>query len=181
MRSTDHTHFSLSEATVAEADQVHDLVVRAAEGTPADQFVVNDVATIARQMESGFTLKVHRAGDLAGILHTYFPTAEESYAQWVGDEYAADEVVHMDIAAVLPEHRGHGLLQLLLVEAEVYLREAEPKRVAYYATVHPENRASRRSFEFSGYRAIQDVTIHDAYPRIVFRKLSPRRTAQGRK
>lgn len=169
-RSAEQVHFSFSEATAEDVDEIHDVVARAAEGVPAGHFVVNDVDTIARQMDSGFTLMAHRGGDLAGILHVYFPAPEESYAERVGDEYSAAEVAHMDIAAVLPGHRGYGLLELLLVEAEAHLREAEPKRIAYYATVHPENGASKRSFEFSGYQAIRDLKIHGTYPRIVFRK-----------
>lgn len=169
-RHTEKVEFSFELASPDEARCIHDLVVIAAEGVPEGQFVVNDLETIERQMHSGFTLEAHQGDDLAGILHVYFPSDDESYAKRVGDQHPADEVAHMDIAAVLPQFRGHGLLGLLLAEAEAHLRAAEPLRTAWYATVHPDNVASRRSFEVSGYVAVESLTIHGAYPRIVFRK-----------
>ena len=162
--------FVFSEAGRGEAAQVHAVIVAAAEGVPSDTFFVNDEDTIARQMERGLTIKACRGGLLGGILHVHFPSEEESHARRVGHARGAATVAHMDIAAVLPGERGYGLMRLLLAEAEERLRKTSPERVVHYATVHPENMPSRRSFEASGYMPVGRVTIHGTDPRIVYFK-----------
>ena len=170
-RSVDQVRFSFTNATNDDVTKVHDLIVKAAAGLPPQQFFVNDAETIARQMGRGFTVMAYRDQDLAGVLHVYFPTEDESYSRRIGDVHPADHVAHMDIGAVLPDRRGHGLLGLLLIEAEAQLRDRHPERVAYYATVDADNGASRRSFEFSGYNGVQTLQIHGAYTRTLYRKV----------
>lgn len=169
-RAVEQVRFSFAYASQEDVGDVHELVVEAAAGTPREQFVVNDAATIARQMEDGFTVVAYNGSDAAGILHVHFPPDGKTHALLAGDDYPSSQVAHVDIGAVLPRYRGYGLLELLLIEAEMQLRANEPQRTTYYATVHPENGASVRSFEFSGYRAIDQVVIHGSYPRILFRK-----------
>lgn len=175
LRSQRQVHFSSRELCQEDASQVHGLIVRAAMSMPPQAFVVNDLNTLEKQMGSGLTIVAERKGfdGPVGVLHVYFPGPDESlarHAQSSVGSCAVDHVAHMDIAAVLPEHRGYGLLSLLLIDAESRLRKMHPERRFLFATVHPDNGASLRSFEFVGFERMGAVEIHGSLPRILLAK-----------
>ncbi len=94
------------------------------------------------------------AGELAGILLVCFPGMDEENYGWDVGLSGEDllKACNMEMAAVLPEHRGHRLEQRLLAFAE---RELEGTRFRWMlATVSPNNPASLRSGEKCGYTVL---------------------------
>jgi ribosomal protein S18 acetylase RimI-like enzyme len=163
---------TFTHARARDVAVVHDVMVRAAADALPGHFVVTDLETLTAQMASGFTVMAYLGSSLAGLLHVHFPTDLGSYAARVGDPFPCRVVAHMDTVAVLPAFRGRGLMRLLLDDAEAHLSRVVPERAAWYATVHPDNEASRRSFERGGYEPVAQVTNQAGAPRLVVRKVA---------
>ena len=80
-----------------------------------------------------------------------FGVEDRAWRRQQPPEAELDRVALMDVAAVLPEHRGHGLERRMLLWAEEQL----PARFdRLMCTVSPANPASLHSIERSGYRAV---------------------------
>lgn len=63
-----------------------------------------------------------------------------------------NRVLHIDSASVLPAHRGHGLECRMIAYAETLV---DTSKYCYsFATVAPENMASRKSLEKNGYQVM---------------------------
>lgn len=174
LRSRDQIHFSFKVVDTSDAMPVYRLIEVAGETTNPAEFVVNDFATIERQMRSGLTILATKGdeGEAVGVLHVYFPQPHERLSRHVNElsDVPIDEIAHMDVGVVAPRSRGYGLLSLLLIEAESKLQERNPERRHLLATVHPDNGASLRSFEFAGYARVAEIVIHETLPRILLAK-----------
>jgi hypothetical protein len=176
-RATEQKHFTFSPANSNEAEEIHRIMVMADESVVAknektlDLFYLNDLKTVETNMNSGFVIKAYSGDKLAGIILVHFPSMDESHARKVGDKYISEEIAHMDVGAVLNDYRGFGLLELLLIEAERYLKNNFPQKKILYSTIHPENRPSIKSSEFSQYIKVGDTRIHGNHPRSIYRKI----------
>jgi hypothetical protein len=84
------------------------------------------------------------------------------------DEDEQRKVVHMDIAATLPEFRGHGLQYRLMDYAEKMLQTTGIKYLM--CTVHPENVFSKRNVEKLGYRLVKTGMKYGGLPRCTYLK-----------
>lgn len=93
-----------------------------------------------------------RSDRLVGFLAVHIPgLSEENLGYDLGwSEEKLLAAAHMESAAVKQAHRGHGLQVRLMQEAEERLRAAGYGYAL--ATVHPDNLASLRSMERTGYQ-----------------------------
>ena len=84
------------------------------------------------------------------------------------EEVEQRKVVHMDIAATLPEFRGYGLQYRLMDCAEQMLATTEMKYLM--CTVHPENVFSRKNVEKLGYQLVKIGVKYGGMPRCTYLK-----------
>lgn len=79
-----------------------------------------------------------------------------------------NHVLHMDSASVLPKHRGHGLEHQMIAYAE---KLVDTSRYCYsFATVAPENTASLKSLEKTGYQVMVTKEKYEGLVRCVMMK-----------
>ena len=79
-----------------------------------------------------------------------------------------NHVLHMDSASVLPKHRGHKLEHQMITFAETLV---DTSRYCYsFATVAPENTASLKSLEKTGYRVMVTKEKYSGLIRCVMMK-----------
>lgn len=79
------------------------------------------------------------------------------------------KVVHMESAVVLPEYRGQGLQYKMLQYAEKII---DTSKFRYFmATVSPDNPASYKTFEKSGYQLIMTKEKYNGLKRRIYCKI----------
>lgn len=84
------------------------------------------------------------------------------------NEKNLNRVLHMDSASVLPNHRGHRLESRMISYAETLV---DTSKYHYaFATVAPENTASLKSLERSGYQVIVTKEKYGGVMRCVMMK-----------
>ena len=109
-------------------------------------------------------------GSLAGMLLMAYPGLSEDNLGWdVGlSETELPRVCLMETAAVLPEHRGHGLERRMLAYAEEQLAGSAFRYLM--ATISPDNPASLRSAERCGYRIMTTKEKYGGHLRHILMK-----------
>ena len=150
--------YTIRRADPSELPGLHRLMMTVYRALPDPEvFSVADIGEdwfLQVAAEGGFgVLAESAAGETAGFLMVVLPgRSEENLGRDIGlPEAELDRVALMDVAAVLPEHRGHGLERRMLLWAEEQL----PARFdRLMCTVSPANPASLHSIERSGYRAV---------------------------
>lgn len=105
----------------------------------------------------GFTLVIENNTEIIGFLVVHFPGTDNDnlglHLYHTVEEL--NKVAHMETTAVLPYHKGHQLMQKMLLEAEKILELQHPGKFKHLmATVHPDNMPSLKSFEKVGYNII---------------------------
>lgn len=135
-----------------------------------DLFVPDDRAFIEKHIsEKGFILVAVNTDtdEISGFLIVRYPGMEKDN---LGREILTDDmllsVAHMESAAVLPAARGNGLEHRLLNHALSLL----PDNIRYcFATVHPKNTASLKSFEKAGFLVIKHCHKYGGLERFVLK------------
>ncbi len=163
----------MSEIEVVETsdvDLVLDVLKASATDVPPGQFWVTERSAMERQIRDGLTLLARIDNEPVGVLQVAFPADKVGYASAAGDLFAVDQVAHFDTIAVIEPARRRGVASALMSVAEWTLRTRSPGRIAWYATVSPDNIASRQLFERAGFEESARITIHDALPRVLYRR-----------
>ena len=142
-----------------EAEAFHRLMREVWRGMEdRELFAVDDLDRdwiAARMTGGGFGVAACTpAGEMAGMLLVSIPgLGEDNLGYDVGmAEDRLPQVGVVEIAAVLPRHRGHGLERRMMAWAEDRLAGSEIR--CLMATISPRNPASLRSAERCGYRVI---------------------------
>jgi GNAT superfamily N-acetyltransferase len=116
-------------------------------------YVCDDLAYVKRHInKEGMVIAAEdNSGKIAaGLIVRYPMRAEDNLGRDIGlEEDELKTVVHMESVFVLPEYRGHKL-QIKLLEYAEKLTDTGQFKI-FLATVSPENTASCKSFEQSGY------------------------------
>lgn len=151
--------YQLRLALPREAETIHRLMRGVWQGMEdRELFAVEDLdlAWVARHLtgENFGVVACTPAGDMAGMLLVARPGLSEDNLGWDAGmtEDQLRRVCVMETAAVLPEHRGHGLERRMLAWAEARLEGTDVRYLM--ATVSPRNPASLRSGEKCGYRVL---------------------------
>ena len=108
--------------------------------------------------------------ELAAIFYIVIPgLSEHNLGRHVNfSEEELRKTIHMDTAAVLPKHRGHGLQKRLMLHAEEEM--SKEGYVHFMGTVHPDNRYSHAAFDQLGYRVVWSGLKYGGKPRDVMEK-----------
>lgn len=91
----------------------------------------------------------------------------------LAEEIPKDELsssIEMDNAGVLPKYRGNHLQESLILKAEYIIKERDSSIKYSYATVHPDNLASLKSLENSGYKKYREKLMYGGKIRYIMRK-----------
>lgn len=116
-------------------------------------FVCDDLEFVKRHIgEEGFiVIACTKSGKIIACLICRYPLGNKDNLG-IDIKLSPDQlekVVHMESAVVLPEYRGQGLQQQLLQFAE---KNIDKKYMYCLTTVSPDNAASCRAVEKSGYQ-----------------------------
>lgn len=148
--------YRIGTAAPQEAGSLYSLMRGVWEGLEDKSlFAVEDLDEdwVRRQLETGFGVTARTPdGTLAGMLMVcrYGRDAENLGFDLGYPPEALEQVCNLECAAVLPEHRGHGLESRMFAHAEALLRGTDVRLMAM--TVSPDNPASLRSAERAGFR-----------------------------
>lgn len=135
-------------------------------------FVVDPAEYVAGHMENGgFGLKIvgEDREKIACLICCVPQTREENLgSELFSDLEELNRVIHVEYAAVAPEHRGNRLQETLIAEAE---RRMTGTRFAHLmATASPDNPASVHSFLRQGYRILATKPMYGGHLRHIFYK-----------
>ncbi len=148
--------YTFRVAEPSKADAFYELMMRVWRGLDnKDIFSVDDLGpdwVRERTGPKGFGISaIAPSGELAGIMIVCLPGADEENLGYdiglAGDDLM--RVALMDVAAVLPEHRGHGLEYRMFLFAEEQLAGTAYRWLM--TTISPDNPASLRSAVKAGY------------------------------
>lgn len=78
--------------------------------------------------------------------------------------------IEMDNAGVLPKYRGNHLQESLILKAESIMKERHASIKYSYATVHPNNLASFKTIEKTGYKKYKEKLMYGGKIRYIMRK-----------
>ncbi len=109
-------------------------------------------------------------GKIIGSFIMRYPGySEDNLGRDIGlSEDKLPSVVHMESAVVLPEYRGNGIQQKMLLYAEELI---DTDKYRYFmSTVSPDNPASFRSLEKMGYRHILTKEKYGGLTRRIYLK-----------
>lgn len=145
-------HFRIADDADAEIahgimQKVHDLL------EDPSLYVCDDLPYVKEQIAGkGFVVIAEdQENRPAGIFLFQYPEkGPENLGRDIGlPETEWEKVVHLDSAAVLPEHRGQNLQYRMLRQGEEWIDKSRYHH--FLATVSPDNPASYRSLEKAGY------------------------------
>lgn len=91
----------------------------------------------------------------------------------LAEEIPKDELsssIEMDNAGVLPKYRGNHLQESLILKAESIMKEEDASIKYSYATVHPDNLASLKTLEKTGYKKYKEKLMYGGKIRYIMRK-----------
>lgn len=135
-------------------------------------FVCENIEYVRRNItEHGFAVIAETdSGRMAGAFVFEYPGQEFSnLGRDIGLlESELDKVVHMDTVVVLPEYRGHGLHERMLVFAENMINK--DKYRYYMATAAPYNSASVNTFIKCGYQIVKVTEKYKGLTRAILLK-----------
>ena len=165
--------FYLKTAADSDAEQIHALMRRVYEGLEDKSlYVCDDLAFVKAHIAArGFAVMAcAKGGELAAALICRYPMAA---ADNLGRELGLSQeellrVAHMESAATAPAFRGNGLQCQMLRYAESHI-DTDRFR-CFMATVSPDNPASCRSLEKSGYTPVKTVEKYGGLARRIYCK-----------
>ena len=167
--------YVLRLAEPGEAEALHALMHGVWEGLENREiFAVDDLDLdwVREKLEDrGFGVAAcTEDGRLAGMLLMDFPGLSEDNLGWDAGipETELPRVCLMETAAVLPEHRGHGLERRMLLFAEAHLEGSSFRYLM--TTISPDNPASLRSAERCGYRVLMTKEKYGGHLRHILMK-----------
>lgn len=152
--------FQIRQAKEADAEAIARMIAQVKQGMERPEWFAPGDRTYVEQHISaqGFTVVAEIIQEESPVIAAAFVVdIPGDTAENLGNELALGrkermKAAHMDLAAVLPEYRGHQLQKRLLEAAE---RETIRRGMKYLmGTVHPENRYSLNSMMSHGYRII---------------------------
>lgn len=120
--------------------------------------------------DNAIIVKALYIDDLAGFLiaeRHINPNGE------LAEEIPKDEIsssIEMDNAGVLPKYRGNHLQEILILKAESIMKERDASIKYSYATVHPDNLASLKTLEKTGYKKYKEKLMYGGKIRYIMRK-----------
>ena len=120
--------------------------------------------------DNAIIVKALYKDDLAGFLiaeRHINPTGE------LAEEIPKDELsssIEMDNAGVLSKYRGNHLQESLILKAESIMKERDASIKYSYATVHPDNLASFKTLEKTGYKKYKEKLMYGGKIRYIMRK-----------
>ena len=167
--------YILQRAAPAEAEECYRLMRRVwTELENREVFAVDELSLdwVRENMSvRGFGITARTPeGELAGMLIVVCPGTDEDSYGWEaglsGEEL--NRVRNMEVAAVLPEHRGHGLERRMLACAEELMESDGP--LYLMATISPDNPPSLRTAEKLGYRVLLTKNMYGAHLRHILVK-----------
>ena len=122
---------------------------------------LNDEAIIVKALYNG---------DLAGfiIAERHINPNGELAREIPKDELSSS--IEMDNAGVLPKYRGNHLQKSLILKAESIMKERDASIKYSYATVHPDNLASLKTLEKTGYKKYKEKLMYGGKIRYIMRK-----------
>ncbi len=171
--------YSIGLADEREAEDLHALMNRVwREMDDKSLFAVDDLDAQwvrSRLTDGGFAVTARTAdGELAGmVIVCRYNGDEENLGRDLGyPPEALAQVCNLECAAVLPDHRGHGLQTRMLVFAEESLRDSDVRVMAM--TVSPYNQPSLRSARKAGFRVVLTKNKYGGLLRHVLTKPVPR-------
>lgn len=181
--------FYLRRASGEDLPEIMRLMKGAGDWVPEpDWFAGDEEETVARHLaREGFILVAlpagenGRTGSVAGFLMVRFPgNAEDNLGRDVG--LSGEELLrtaHLETAVVAPEYQGNGLQYRLFQKAEELLAAEGTSGVKgpggwrirwLFATVHPDNRYSRRNMEKLGCQVATEVRKYGGKRRLIMWK-----------
>ncbi len=163
-------------AQEADADEIGQLIRKVYDGMEHKEWFAADAESYIRGMlssDSAVTYKAleSRTGEMAGILNAYLPgDSGENMGHDVGFSLEQCRLsAHMDTMAVLPEYRGHHLQYQMLLRAERDLYDLGCRY--FFATVHPDNHASKNTMLRLGYKEMATKEKYGGYLRNIMLKI----------
>lgn len=164
--------FTISRATLSDSDEIMNIMEEAKNLLPNPTWYVTDDETYVRRhiKGTGFILKASVDNQIAGFLLIRIPFMEEDNLGF-SLNFPPEELqktAHAESTAVRPEFRSHGIQSLLLAEAELLLRQQHFLHLM--ATVHPDNKASLRSFQKNGFSIVKTVKKYGGFDRHILHK-----------
>ena len=121
--------------------------------------------------EKGFgVVATNSQGKIIGSFIMLYPgKSEDNLGRDIGlPEEKLCSVVHMESAVVLPEYRGNGIQKKMLFYAEELIDKSNYRY--FMSTVSPDNPASFRSLEKSGYKHILTKEKYGGLTRRIYLK-----------
>lgn len=166
-------NFFIRQATIADAEEIYNVMVQAAEALEDKTlFVCDDLEYVREQIEqSGFAVVACKAdGEIVGsFLFRYPDLAEDNLGRDVGlSDSKLMQVVHMESAVVLSEYRGNHLQEKMLQFGESVI---DKEKYHYLmATVSPDNPASYLTVEKNGYELMMTKEKYGGLMRRIYQK-----------
>lgn len=163
---------SLRLAEHADARAIHQIMTIAGQtaATP-DLYFVDTLEFVEQHIAyEGFIVVALVEAELAGFQIVRLPgMAEDNLGRELGlKESELRLVAHVESAAVLPTHRGHGIQRAMIAEAERLLLGLGYRWLM--CTVHPENEHSLRNLTALGYSIVATKDKYGSYRRHVMMK-----------
>ncbi|MBR2949730.1 MAG: 8-oxo-dGTP diphosphatase [Lachnospiraceae bacterium] len=169
--------YTIEKADYADVEKIYALEQTAYEQMPVKEwYVTDDIPFLERHIDrEGFILKAVSAfGELAGFLVVRYPKeASDNLFHDIKEIYnLSDEemlyTAHMESTAVSVKHRGHHLQEKLVLEG---MRLAALDGYRHFcATVHPDNKYSRRSGDAAGFCCVCEKEKYGGLRRCIYYK-----------
>lgn len=165
--------FIIRRAVAADADIIYGCMISVYNSLDDKSiFVCENIEYVRRNItEHGFAVVAETdSGRMAGAFVFEYPGQEiNNLGRDIGLlESELDKVVHMDTVVVLPEYRGYGLQERMLVFAENMINK--DKYRYYMATAAPCNAPSVNTFIKCGYRIVKVTEKYKGLTRAILRK-----------
>lgn len=165
--------FIIRQAVPKDADMIYECMISVYNSLDdKSMFVCEDIEYVRRNItEHGFAVVAETdSGRTAGAFVFEYPGQELiNLGRDIGLlESEFDKVVHMDTVVVLPEYRGHGLQERMLVFAENMINKDKYKY--YMATAAPYNSPSVNTFIKCGYRIVKVTEKYGGLTRAILLK-----------
>ncbi|MBR3602058.1 MAG: hypothetical protein IKL49_07030 [Lachnospiraceae bacterium] len=173
------TDYTLRLATSEDASEIWSVMDTCYQALEHKEYFICDDLEYVKDILSGHGFGVVACDDYGKIVGNLLVKYPGTDAENLGYDVFRDEdkhhlykklnrVLHMDSASVLPKHRGHKLEHQMITFAETLV---DTSRYCYsFATVAPENTASLKSLEKTGYRIMVTKEKYSGLIRCVMMK-----------
>lgn len=178
--SYDDTDYLLRQASLEDAYEIWWVMNHVSQSMKhPEHFICDDLDYVTNLLSGhGFAVAAcDSTGKIVGNLLVKYPGLTDEnlgYDVFTEENLKSEkllQVVHMDSASVLCAHRGHGLESRMIAYAEQLLDSSQYKYS--FATVAPQNLASLKSLERSGYRVMMTKEKYGGRMRCIMMKELP--------